>query len=152
MARLKVVAHRKTGHLVKGYTELPWALDQVGNPAIVDFKAPTQLSIHPVTAARAVVVSLDSLKAIFFVKNFDGNPSYAETKFFNPEPQIEGLWVHVTFQDGEVTEGIVHNGLSLLNDSGFLMKPPDPQSNNQAVYVLKSAISAFRVVGVRAKF
>ncbi len=152
MPRLRVVAHRKTGHLIKGYTDLDVALDAAGIPVTHSIKLPKQLNVEPVNNTKAVRLPLDSLKAIFFVRSFDGNASYAETKFFNPEPEIEGLWVHITFEDGETTEGIVHNSLSLLNDAGFLMRPPDPNSNNHAVYVLKSAITRFRVVGVRSHY
>lgn len=152
MPRLKVVAHRKSGHLVKGFADLDVPLDASGVPTTHSIKLPTQLSIHPVAHEKAVRLPVNTLKAIFFVRSFEGNPSYAETKFFNPEPEIEGLWVHLTFEDGETTEGIVHNSISLLNDPGFLMRPPDPNSNNQAVYVLKSAITRFRVVGVRSHY
>jgi len=92
------------------------------------------------------------MKALFFVKSFEGNRQYSEIKFFNGEPKIEGLWVHLTFSDNEKTEGIVHNSVSFLTEPGFLMKPPDPNSNNQAVYVMKESLTAFRVVGVRANY
>jgi hypothetical protein len=152
MARLKVVAHKKTGQIVKGYAELAMPLDAYGNPGHSAISFPSSVNLDPADHTKPVTIPTDTLKALFFVKSFDGDPSYAETKFFNPEPNIEGLWVHLTFHDGEVTEGIVHNGLELLNDPGFLMKPPDPQSNNNAVYVMKSALSRFLVVGVKANY
>lgn len=152
MSRLKVVAHKKSGQLVKGYADIPLPVDVEGIPYSCCLTLPNQLKLEPVLEGRSVQITLDSLKAIFFVRDFKGDPSYAETKFFNPAPKIEGLWVHLTFGDGEITEGIVHNGISLLNDSGFLMKPPDPHSNNEAVYVVKAALNEFRVVGVRSEF
>jgi len=150
--RLKVVAHRKTGQLVKGFAELDVSVNAEGVPDVGPIPLPKTLSIHSSIGGRGVNVSTESLKALFFVKSFDGDPAYAETKFFNPAPKIEGLWVHLTFSDGETTEGIVSNNIAFVNESGFLMKPPDPHSNNQAVYVLKSALARFRVVGVRAEY
>ena len=152
MARLKVVAHKKSGHLVKGYTELDVEGGDSGIFAGGSFALPKTVNILPTTEGRVAHVTLDSLKALFFVKSFAGDPSYAETKFFNPESKLEGLWVHITFEDGETTEGVVHNGIEILNEPGFLMKPPDPQSNNNALYILKSALSKFRVVGVRSHY
>ncbi len=147
-----MVAHRKTGQLVKGYAELDLSLNAQGIPDVGPVPLPKTLTIQSSINGRGVNVPTDSLKALFFVKSFDGDPAYAETKFFNPAPKIEGLWVHLTFIDGETTEGIVSNNITFVNEAGFLMKPPDPQSNNQAVYVLKSALQHFRVVGVRAEY
>jgi hypothetical protein len=152
MTRLKVVAHKKSGQVVKGYAELAMPLDSSGNPASPATAFPPSINVAPADHSRPVAIPLGTLKALFFVKTFEGDAAYAETKFFNPEPNIQGLWVHLTFEDGEVTEGIVHNGLEILNDPGFLMKPPDPQSNNNAVYVMKSALTKFRVVGVKVNY
>jgi hypothetical protein len=110
------------------------------------------VSIETAEGGKKQSVPLSGLKALFFVKSFQGNPQYSEIKFFNGEPKIEGLWVHLTFADNEKTEGIVHNSISFLTEPGFLMKPPDPNSNNQAVYVLKESLIHFRVVGVRSNY
>lgn len=152
MARLRVVAHKKSGQLVKGFVELAVPVDKLGNPESSAVALPKSLHLDPIDHGRAVSVPVDSLKALFFVKSFNGDPAYTETKFFNPEPKIEGLWVHITFEDGETTEGVVHNGVEILNEPGFLLKPPDPQSNNNAVYVMKTALARFRVVGVKANY
>jgi len=152
MARLKIVAHLRTGKLLKGYTDLPLPTDSSGVVATVPVTLPKQIGIEVADGGRKHIVPLSSLKAMFFVKSFHGNPQYSEIKFFDSEPRIEGLWVHLTFTDGERTEGVIHNSLSFLNEAGFLMKPPDPNSNNQAVYVLKESLTIFRVVGVRANY
>lgn len=152
MTRLRVVAHKKSGQLVKGFVELAVPVDKLGNPESSAVALPKSLHLDPIDHGRAVSVPVDSLKALFFVKSFNGDPAYTETKFFNPEPKIEGLWVHITFEDGETTEGVVHNGVEILNEPGFLLKPPDPQSNNNAVYVMKTALARFRVVGVKANY
>src|SRR5438309_2287919 len=132
MARLKIVAHLRTGKLLKGYTDLPLPTDPAGVVASVPVMLPKQIALETEDTHRKHTIPVSSLKALFFVKSFEGNPQYAEIKFFNGEPKIEGLWVHLAFADGERLEGIVHNSLSFLNEAGFLMKPPDPNSNNQA--------------------
>jgi hypothetical protein len=152
MARLKIVAHLRAGKLLKGYVDLPVPTDSNGVVATVPISLPRQVTIESADTGRKHPVALSGLKALFFVKSFDGNPQYSEIKFFNGEPKIEGLWVHLTFSDNEKTEGIVHNSVAFLTEPGFLMKPPDPNSNNQAVYVLKESLIHFRVVGVRANY
>ena len=152
MARLKIVAHLRNGKLLKGYSELPLPTDSSGMLATVPITLPKQISVEAADTGRKHSLALSSLKALFFVKSFAGNPQYSEIKFFNGEPKIEGLWVHLSFADNEKTEGIVHNSISFLTESGFLMKPPDPNSNNQAVYVLKESLTQFRVVGVRTNY
>jgi hypothetical protein len=152
MARLKIVAHLRTGKLLKGYVDLPVPTDNNGLVATVPITLPKQVSIETAEGGKKQSVPLSGLKALFFVKSFQGNPQYSEIKFFNGEPKIEGLWVHLTFADNEKTEGIVHNSISFLTEPGFLMKPPDPNSNNQAVYVLKESLIHFRVVGVRSNY
>jgi hypothetical protein len=152
MSRLKVVAHRKSGQLVKGFAELDITVNDHGIPDSGPIPLTKSITIHSSITGRGVSIPVDTLKALYFVKSFEGDAAYAETKFFNPAPKIEGLWVHLTFGDGETTEGIVSNNIGFVNDPGFLMKPPDPLSNNHAVYVLKSALTHFRVVGVRAEY
>lgn len=152
MARLKIVAHLRTGKLLKGYVELPLPTDTSGVVATVPVTLPKQVIVETVEGGKKQTVPLATMKALFFVKSFEGNRQYSEIKFFNGEPKIEGLWVHLTFSDNEKTEGIVHNSVSFLTEPGFLMKPPDPNSNNQAVYVMKESLTAFRVVGVRANY
>lgn len=152
MARLKIVAHLRDGKLLKGYVELPLPTDNNGVVATVPVSLPKQVTVEAIGGGKKQSIALSTMKALFFVKSFDGNRQYSEIKFFNGEPKIEGLWVHLTFSDNEKTEGIVHNSLSFLTEPGFLMKPPDPNSNNQAVYVMKESLTHFRVVGVRANY
>lgn len=152
MARLKIVAHLRSGKLLKGYVELPLPTDTNGVVATVPVSLPKQVTVEAVEGGKKLSLALSTMKALFFVKSFDGNRQYNEIKFFNGEPKIEGLWVHLTFADNEKTEGIVHNSIAFLTEPGFLMKPPDPNSNNQAVYVMKESLTHFRVVGVRANY
>ncbi|MCI0350924.1 MAG: hypothetical protein L0Z53_15975, partial [Acidobacteriales bacterium] len=73
----------------------------------------------------------------------------SEVKFFESQPRIDGLWVRLYFSDNEAIEGIVANSMSFLVEDGFYLKPPDPNSNNRLMYVVKSALKDFTVLGVQ---
>jgi hypothetical protein len=88
-------------------------------------------------------------KAVFFVKDFGGDNAHHELKFYTSAPLVHGIWVRIEFTDGEVMEGIVHNSIHYLVDSGFFLLPIDPGSNNKLVYVVKKSLKDCRVLGVR---
>ena len=146
---LKVVAHLSDGQVVKGHTEVfpSTELDFLLKGTAINM--PAEIRIQVPGQQRPVSVSLTSLKALFFVKSFTGSETYKEIKFFEGHPSIEGLWVRVKFDDGEWTEGVIRNSHHFLTEPGFLVKPPDPQGNNEMVYVVKSALADFRILGVR---
>jgi hypothetical protein len=89
---------------------------------------------------------LDQLKAVFFVKDFQGDPGYAEVKFMAQEPDKSMVWVRVEFVDGEVQEGKVLNSIELLRDPGFYLWPLDRDVNNEMVFVSKSSLKSFTVL------
>lgn len=149
--RVKIVAHLRGGKLVKGYTNTIPATDAKKLLQLQVLDLPEQLEVES-EAGEVTRVQRDALKAVFFVKSFEGRNNYDEIKFFGSHPPIEGLWVRVKFYDGEVTEGMVRNSLHCLINPGFLLKPPDPASNNQAVYVIKGSLSEFLVLGVSPRF
>ena len=150
--RLKVVAHLSNGELIKGYfdSSVERDLESMVRQRMLSF--PLEIPIRPNDSDQVVPVRRDALKALFFVKTFEGRKDYKEVKFFQSHPPIEGLWVQVIFTDGEVTEGVLHNTIHHLVEPGFFLKPPDPQSNNEFVYVLKASLTEFRVLGVRTSY
>src|SRR5579864_5696876 len=147
---LKVVAHLADGSLVKGYLRDGPAIDP-SSTNITANSLPTRVSLELPTGGKKVV-EIKSAKALFFVKTLEGRTDYTEIKFFERNPQIAGLWVKIQFRDGEVSEGIVHNSLPFVMDSGFFLRPPDPHSNNRVVYVVKNFLSDFRVLGIRSEY
>lgn len=148
---LKVVAHLRSGKLVKGYLELPAEAQNI------DLKQkaiplPDEITIRAETGKGKTSVDVHALKALFFVKRFEGRKEYREVKFFTVTPEIEGLWVRVNFYDGETTEGVIHNSIQHLINPGFFLKPPDPLSNNEIAYVVKASMVDFRVLGVKSRY
>lgn len=84
-------------------------------------------------------IRMNDLKAIFFVKDFDGRADYADIKLF-PErpPTSKGRKIAVLFTDGELL-----TGYTLAYDArrpGFFVMPTDEMSNNDRVYVIRSAV------------
>lgn len=150
--RLKVVAHLANGELLKGYfdSSVERDLESMIRQRMLSF--PVEIPIRPSDTSEIVTVRRDALKALFFVKTFEGRKDYNEVKFFQAHPPIEGLWVQVTFKDGEITEGVLHNTIHHIVEPGFFLKPPDPQSNNEFIYVLKTSLDGFKVLGVRSQY
>ena len=108
---------------------------------------PGQLIIRT-TEGNQEAVEVAELKAIFFVKSFEGSQDYSEFKVFTQQPSGKGVWVRVHFQDGEVMEGIAPNALGTFAGSVFSLTPPDPQSNNQTVIVSKRCLENMQVLGL----
>jgi hypothetical protein len=90
--------------------------------------------------------SIDKLKAIFFVKDFQGNPEYDEIKFLSKQAISSMIWARVEFFDGEVLEGRIPNNMELLSSPGFYLSPSDQDTNNKRVYVVKSALKTFTIL------
>jgi hypothetical protein len=97
---------------------------------------------------RLVLVSLDEIKGVFFVRDFEGNPDRAERKIFRSRPRLAGLWVRVTFKDNEVLEALLPNNLLEVDPLGYLVTPPDVYSNNLKVFIPRSALTGMEVLGV----
>ena len=126
-----IVARFKDGKLLRGYT--------------LDF-SPAKDMFHLISEAEAdkgttYEVSVENLKAIFFVKKLTGNKEYKEKKKFEEvdSSHLRGLMIKVEFADGEVIRGktMVYSP----NRQGFFVFPVDPNSNNERIYVVSSAVS-----------
>jgi hypothetical protein len=126
----KVVVRYADGQLLKGYTN--------------DFHgSKSQFSLWPSTTAAAqerVVVPLARLKAVFFVREFGGNPDHIERKSFD-EPS-HGRRIEVTLLDNEVLVGTTLNYRS--ESTGFFIIPADARGNNLRVFVVSSAVRQVR--------
>ena len=126
----KVVVRYKNGTVAKGTTS--------------DF-APNRttftLSPEPAVAGEPATISYDELKAIFFVRSFQGNREYRDQKLRKPEGTI-GRRFLLTFTDGETMRGTAL-GVN-LSRHGFLLFPADAGSNNKRIFVMHSAVKELR--------
>lgn len=130
----KVAVRFKDGRVLKGTTQ-----DFVpGKPF---------MHLHTPDSTEAVIVEIEELKAIFFVKDFAGNPEYSESRVFPDQiPSAKGRKIVVVFKDNEVMTGYTFGYDP--GRSGFFVVPTDEMSNNDRAFVIRSAIKA---VGVGLK-
>jgi len=147
-AASKVIARLRDGTLVRGYIDMSPAEDPTSFLERIAGAHPPVITLRPAESDEAHSIPLDSLKALFFVKSFEGRKEHREVKFFDKNPPIKGLWVRVQFFDKESLEGIIHNGIEFIVNPGFLLKPPDPAGNNTVLYVVKSSLADFRILGI----
>ena len=88
------------------------------------------------------------VKAVCFVRDFDGGDTWREHRSFASRPKAPGLWVRLVFQDNDSTEGMLANNLMLLEPAGFFITPPDPTFHNQRIFVPRVALREVQVMGV----
>ncbi len=148
----KVVVHQADGSVVKGFMESAPALELDVLLGQSPQPFPRKIVLRSPDSGDKFEVDISTSKAVFFVKTFEGRRDYNEVKFFVNSPTIQGIWVQVRFKDNEYLEGVIHNSMHHLIDPGFFLKPPDPNSNNEMIYVLKSSIIDYRVLGVRTTY
>ena len=126
----KIVARHADGKILKGYTQ--------------DFHpSRPQFSLWPsinATPKERTVVPVRQLKAVFFVRDFNGNPNHQERKAFVVRGQ--GRRVEVTFTDGETILGTTLNYRP--DCQGFFVSPADPSGNNTRIYVVSKAVRRVR--------
>ena len=123
----KVVARFADGRIVKGGTN-----DFI--PAKDRFHV--ALAQTPGSSGTTEILTRD-LKAVFFVKDFAGDPQREERKEFDPSRPPAGRKIRVRFLDGELMVGTTQGYQP--GRSGFFLLPADPQSNNERCYVVSSA-------------
>jgi len=92
-------------------------------------------------------IPYDEIKTVAFVRDFE-SPGSAERLTFLTRPKMAGLWVRFRFRDGEVLEGILPNNLLQIDHHGFVVIPPDPNGNQQRIFVPREAVLAVEVLGV----
>ena len=122
----KVVARFVDGRILKGMT--------------ADFfpaKASFHLALAEGSPGGPIEIRTSELKALFFVKDFAGDPDYFERKAFDPSRVLPGRRIRVVFKDGEVLVGTTTGYQP--NRPGFFIEPADPGSNNERCYVIATA-------------
>ena len=92
------------------------------------------------------VLPYGEIRSVAFVKDFDGEPE--PSRVFLNRPKLEGLWVRMVFRDAEVMDGILPNNLLSWEAAGLTVTPPEPDSNNQKVFVPREALRSVQVLGV----
>ncbi len=122
----KVVVHTIEGEIIKGYTG--------------DFSRAKD-SFHLATQDDDIsmnqIIDIKSLKAVFFVKSFQGNFLHKTLHTFDDIAGY-GKKVMVKFKDGERFYGRVE--VMRQDDPGFFIFPMDKDSNTIRAFVLKDFV------------
>ena len=123
----KVVARFVDGRTIKGFTN-----DFIPGKDRFHILAP-----EAAAGTRPVEVKTTDLKAIFFVKEFEGNSEHAESNAFSPARPPAGRKIRVVFKDGETLVGTTQGYQS--GRPGFFLIPADADSNIMRCYVVAGA-------------
>jgi hypothetical protein len=92
-------------------------------------------------------LALEKVRAIYFVRDLKEDIEM-DRKTFLSRPKLDGLWVRIRFRDGENLEGVIPNDLLGLQENGLQMTPPDLHSNTDRIFVPRTALTEFTVLGV----
>ncbi len=134
MLQNKIVARYQDGRVIKGFTS--------------DFmpgKNMLHLSVFGAQPdSKPIPVSVQELKAIFFVKDFTGNPAYQDRREFDPDKPVAGRKIKVIFKDGELLVGTTQGYQP--GRVGFFVFPVDPKSNNDRCFVVSPATKGIWLV------
>jgi len=130
----KVVARLSDGRTIKGMTA-----DFFPNKELFHVK----LANYP-SGAKPVEVCTKDLKALFFVKDFAGDPERAKRNDFDPAHPPTGRLIRVVFKDGEVLVGTTTGYQP--GRPGFFVVPVDAGSNNERCYVVASSTKEIKFI------
>ena len=127
MIQNKIAVRYQDGRVSKGFTN--------------NFM-PNRDSFHliPVDAPPGIKpldVHVRELKAIFFVKDFEGDRHHKEEKTFDASQPIVGKKIKVVFRDGEELIGTTQGYQA--GRPGFFIFPADKRSNIDRVFVISAA-------------
>jgi hypothetical protein len=81
-------------------------------------------------------IDIETLKAVFFVKDFEGNKDHK--KIYKDFMPWGGQKVKVEFTDGEVITG--YTSSFSTGKYGFFITPADSGGNNEQIFVLNEAV------------
>ena len=89
---------------------------------------------------ESTTVYVEELKAIFFVKDYEGDKDYQPK--YDSDIAGGGKKIQVEFEDGETITG---HTLGYSPDRiGFFVTPADPESNNSRIFVIKASTKSIK--------
>ena len=143
----KAVTRLINGKVLKGYID-EFSPDQ------------NEVNIKEEMTADLRTVKIGDVKAVFFVRSFEGDQEHKERKSYGIA-KVKGQRVFVKFRDGEGLVGFLEGDvpwekgffLSKQDSSrkGFFLLPVDEDTNNIKVFVVSSSVDAVTVVPNQAK-
>lgn len=149
MKERKVVVKLRSGEVVKGYLILP-GVDGTDLFSDSNRNVKAAITVRLLSSNAYMEIALSDVKAVFFVKSFRGDPKRKSLRFYTNGPAVGTIWAEIRFTDSEIIEAIIENSVQHLMGDGLLLHPSDADCNNVLIYINKSAIANYRVLGVRA--
>lgn len=140
MDREKVVIRYLDGKIVKGH--------------VLSFSPSNKEIIIEDLSSEKRSINIDDLKAVFFVRTFEGDRNRVETKsFLGTVPK--GKRIFVRFKDGEAMTGYAEGEipwqkgffLESSKSAGFFLTPVDSHSNNIKVFIVAKSVRDVTVMG-----
>jgi hypothetical protein len=100
-------------------------------------------------------VRIKELKAIFFVRRFEGDRTYQERKTF-AGTRPNSRRVYVQFRDGENMMGFIEGEipwergffLESMKEKAFTLIPVDEDSNNIKILIFTTAVKDVALIGI----
>ena len=138
MLKKKVVVKYQNGEIIKGWIE-EFQLDR------------NYFILYPLieySEEEKLEINFDSLKAVFFVKDFIGDKDYKKVRTFDVDLKITPSQrkLIVIFKDGENLYGTSHSyGRYKI---GFFIYPVDPKDNSDRIFVVHSAVESVRLMKI----
>jgi len=141
----RVAARFNNGKVLKGYVK--------------DFTADSEMVfLDDAASGMNHIIPINDLKALFFIRTFEGDREYRDKKAFGLSPS-KGRKVFIKFKDKESLIGFIdgevpfQKGFTLAKpdgteDTGFFLAPSDNDSNNIKVFVVGSAIENVTIMVV----
>ena len=138
MIKKKVVIKYKDGKMLKGWVE--------------EFKPQREsfilFPLFEYSKEKNLVINFESLKAVFFVKDFIGKKDYQKVRTFNIDINITPTQrkITVNFLDNERLYGtcLTYGRYK----KGFFVFPIDPKDNNERIFVVHSSTKNVRIMKV----
>lgn len=127
MIQNKIVVRYQDGRVSKGFTNN--FMPNKDTFHLVPLDAPP--------GSKPLDVSVKELKAIFFVKDFEGDRHYNEQKTFDASHPVVGKKIQVIFRDGEKLVGTTQGYQA--GRPGFFVFPADKKSNIDRFFVIAAA-------------
>ena len=138
MLKRKAVVKYQNGEIVKGWVE--------------EFKPDKESFIFfpliEYSEEDRMEINFNSLKAVFFIKDFTGDKNYKKVRTFKVDLKITPSQrkLIANFEDGEHLYGTSHSyGKYKI---GFFMYPVDPKDNSERIFVIHSAVKTVRLMKI----
>jgi hypothetical protein len=125
-----VVVRYADGRVLKGYADF--------DPDAPSFRLVSRTD----SDSDGVDVPVKDLKALFFVRSFDGDPAYEESNDLYQDRPPDTRKVSIRFRDGE--ERVGYTRQLDRHRAGLFFTPLDPRSNNLRVFAVFDALWGVR--------